>query len=660
MRSAFLNSYLFLIIMAGTATGQKFDTGGNGALHGDYFVREILIAGQNAGGSITSAMSTMGLVTFDGAGNFRFAGSSSGNASGGTVFAASSTGKYGVGGNGLMYVQSLLDSTQYAYGGVAGIGPGAFVASAVEGANVDLMVAIPAGSAVNATAFQGKYSAGYIAFPNADVTSVREASLSLTADGQGGLTLVNVMGSAQNLGGGPLSQVISGMPYTLAGEGSGTLSFGPVSSAQVLSGSMNFYLSADGNLFLAGTPGGYDLIVGMRSLTGVATAASWSGEYFTGALEDSVAGTGAAATHQLDAFYGSWNANGQGVSIAHDRFQSLLPQQQVFDYTFDSVSQVQTNGTAAPGDVPYKFTLGAGGKAFLGVGTGGVYSLMVGLETAQYSGTGVYLNPLGVVNAGSFAPITNPIAPGEIVTLYGSGLASSTASASALPLPTSLAGVQVTINGQAVPLFYVTPGQIALLVPQAVSPANGVANATVQVTNNGVKSNAVTVYTNYTSPGVFSAGGNAIGLAAAQHGDYSLITASSPAKIGEAIVLYGTGLGAVSVSVADGFPAPSKPLATTTDTDYVYLGGMQQSLLFNGLTPGLAGLFQLNTRVVSGTPSGTVFADISTPDAYTSEASLAVGGTVSAQARVQALRVRPASGKPGLTERAPRVPDENR
>jgi uncharacterized protein (TIGR03437 family) len=86
---------------------------------------------------------------------------------------------------------------------------------------------------------------------------------------------------------------------------------------------------------------------------------------------------------------------------------------------------------------------------------------MVGFGTPKFSGSGVYLNPIGVVNAASFAPITNPIAPGEVITLFGSGLAASSVNASSVPLPTTLGNTQVNINGIAAPLYYVTPTQIA-------------------------------------------------------------------------------------------------------------------------------------------------------------------------------------------------------
>ena len=638
MRTVITVSFLLSI----SAFGQTFDTSNNAALTGDYFVREVLITGQNTDGTIASAKSAIGLATFDGKGGYRFTGSNG----------VAITGVYGVGTNGLLYVQSIADSTQNAYGGLAAIGPSAFVASATEGTTADLIVAIPAGVSATNASLKGNYSAGYVSFPGNTVAMVREASVNLTADGSGNLSSVAVSGAALNLGGTTVSQTITGGTYTLSGEGIGTVNLGSASTTQLLSGSMNLYLSSDGNLFIAGTPGGTDLIVGVKGLTATATNVTWNNLYFTGAFEDAVT-NGQKPVHAIDAFYGSWNANGAGVSITHDRFQSLAAPQQVFDFTFDSNWSVGPAGTATPSGAPYNIVLGASGQAFIGTGNNGLFSLLVGFAAPKFTGAGVYLNPLGVVNAASFAPITNPIAPGELIALFGTGLSTGNASASALPLPTTLGGVQVTINGRAAPLVYVTPGQIVAQVPRAITPANQVPNATIQVINNNVKSNPVTVYTNYTSPGIFAYGGNGVGFAAAQRQDFTVITASNAAKIGETIVLYASGLGAVSPTVGDGAAAPSTvPLAATIDKDIVYLGAPQKgNVAFNGLTPGLAGLYQLNTTILPGTPTGIVLADISTPDAYTSQTTIAVAGASANAVRPQGLLERPAARRAGLPER---------
>src|ERR1022692_2754223 len=158
--------YLFIpaivcLVNAIPAAAQSFDNSGNGTLKGDYFVREILIAGQNAIGAIPSAGSVMGIATFDGAGNYTFKGQGTSTAALGTVTAETLTGTYQASASGLFVMTSLIDQTDICYGGIAAIGPSAFVASATEGTNVDMLVAIPAGKSVTAASFNGAYTAAY-------------------------------------------------------------------------------------------------------------------------------------------------------------------------------------------------------------------------------------------------------------------------------------------------------------------------------------------------------------------------------------------------------------------------------------------------------------------------------------------------------------------
>lgn len=609
---------------------QSFDTSNNAAIKGAYFVREVLM---NSTGSANSGSSAMGVATFDGNGNYTFAPTSG----------QSVSGTYGVGANGLMYVQSFVDNTQYAFGGISAIGPDAFIASATEGSSADIIVAIPAGSSASVSSLNGNYSAAYIGFGNSNASQVREGLLSFAANGSGGLTSATVAGTALNLGGSATMQTISGGTYSLSGQGSGSLNLGTASSTQILSGTMTFFISADGNLFLAGTPGGLDFMVGAKAFSGQAGNANWNNVYYIGGFEDFVSN----GSQALDAFYGSWNANGQGSSIVHERYQEITD---VFDYTFSSTDTVASNATSLPGDIPYQITLAAGGQVFIATGTQGLYSMMIGFAAPQVSGSGVFLNPMGVVNAANYAPITNPIAPQEIVSLFGSGLASSTMQAASLPLSTSLGGVQVTVNGEAAPLVYVSATQITFIVPQDVTPGNGVNQATIQVNNNGTLSNTSTVYTNYTAPGMFAAGAGGTGPAAAQVNN-GPVTPTNGINVGATVTVYATGLGTVTPTVADGAAAPSNPPATTDDTDYLYIGGQQENVAFNGLAPGFAALFQVNEVVATGTPAGTDYADISTPDAYTSEATLAIGATNSLKARERA-RKSVAARRPGLIRRA--------
>jgi uncharacterized protein (TIGR03437 family) len=214
-----------------------------------------------------------------------------------------------------------------------------------------------------------------------------------------------------------------------------------------------------------------------------------------------------------------------------------------------------------------------------------------------------------------------------------------------------LGGVTVTINGIAAPLDYVSPTQIIALVPSSISPDNNVSYATIQVTNNNIASNPVTVYVNNTAPGVF-ANPVGVGVAAAQHGGGSDITSSSPASIGEEIAVYVGGLGPVDPPVVpDGAAAPLSPLSITTDRNIQVDFGNPQApnpVVFAGLTPNEAGLYQINVVIPSGTPSSVYF-DVETIDGYTSEATLSVAGTTGSaeEESVQSAR------QPVIRRRAP-------
>src|ERR1043166_4588123 len=78
------------------------------------------------------------------------------------------------------------------------------------------------------------------------------------------------------------------------------------------------------------------------------------------------------------------------------------------------------------------------------------------------------INPGGIVNIAGFQA---PVAPGSAIAILGSNLAAAPAAATALPLPATLGGVSVVVNGTiAAPLFYVSPAQISAQLPFEVPP----------------------------------------------------------------------------------------------------------------------------------------------------------------------------------------------
>src|SRR4029077_8751207 len=137
------------------------------------------------------------------------------------------------------------------------------------------------------------------------------------------------------------------------------------------------------------------------------------------------------------------------------------------DLTYRDAYTVKADGTYST--TAMRYVAGAGGTVRIGSGIGPFLGLNVAVAAPNLSGQGVFLNPVGVVNAASSAPFTAGIAPGELLTLYGTNLSTDTQIAATVPFPTMLAGVQVMMNGIAAPIYVVSPGQISAIVPYGVT-----------------------------------------------------------------------------------------------------------------------------------------------------------------------------------------------
>jgi uncharacterized protein (TIGR03437 family) len=224
--------------------------------------------------------------------------------------------------------------------------------------------------------------------------------------------------------------------------------------------------------------------------------------------------------------------------------------------------------------------------------------------------------PNGIVNGATFAQ--GSIAPGSIASIFGSNLAGSLATASTVPLSTALADVTVTINGQPAPLYFVSPdqagtpgsAQINIQIPYDVLPpgtTTGSVNVTVNRTAAG-SSQPATVQIAPLAPGILQASGHAIainnadGTLAAAPGSIPGLTTHA-ATAGDVLILYATGLGAVTPAVANGADSHDQ-LRTTTVTPVILIGGVQAQVLFSGLTPQFTGVNQVNIVVPSGVTAG--------------------------------------------------------
>jgi uncharacterized protein (TIGR03437 family) len=199
-----------------------------------------------------------------------------------------------------------------------------------------------------------------------------------------------------------------------------------------------------------------------------------------------------------------------------------------------------------------------------------------------------------VVNAASFAA---HVSPGALATIFGSNFLGSGQSAIAsLPLPDGLGGVSVSVNGQAAPLLYISADQINFQVPWETTAGSG----KVTVSSSAFASGAVDVSVLAAAPGLFFQGSHAI----VQNSDFSLNSSSDPAKVGDTILAYLTGAGAVSPAVADGQPAGSNPLSLVTPTVTATIDAVAAPVSFAGLAPDFVGLWQVNVVVPAGLSQG--------------------------------------------------------
>jgi uncharacterized protein (TIGR03437 family) len=142
---------------------------------------------------------------------------------------------------------------------------------------------------------------------------------------------------------------------------------------------------------------------------------------------------------------------------------------------------------------------------------------------------------------------------------------------------------QVLLAGQAIPIYYASAGQIDALIPYGLTT-----NSTLQVvvSQGGAYSTPQPLTLADGSPAIFSNG--------------QAIAGPSPAGAGDVLVLFCNGLGAVNQPIDANSLAPGSPLADTTNPVTVTIEGIQAQVLFAGLAPGFAGLYQINIQLPPG------------------------------------------------------------
>lgn len=227
----------------------------------------------------------------------------------------------------------------------------------------------------------------------------------------------------------------------------------------------------------------------------------------------------------------------------------------------------------------------------------------------------------GVVSAASYA--SDAIAPGELVTIFGTNIgpvnpAPMNIVNGYVSTSTAPASVSVTVDGQNAPIVYASQNQVNIQVPYEVTTG---ANKNLVVTNGANPAASTKVTINATAPGIFTFNGSGTGQAAALNynsttGAYSLNSSTTPANIGDIVILYLTGEGNYNPALLTGavltntgfiIPTSMSPLPQLNPLPTVTIGGVDASsgVSYAGPVPGgMLGQLQINVTVPTGSATG--------------------------------------------------------
>ena len=267
--------------------------------------------------------------------------------------------------------------------------------------------------------------------------------------------------------------------------------------------------------------------------------------------------------------------------------------------TFSQVSSGGVNTALLAGtptaDGPYSFTV----QVTDSVGATASIPFSITIDPANT----IMIYSSGIVNSANY--LGGSVAPGELVTIFGTGMGPVTLANLQLDnagnVATTLAGVQVLFDGRAAPLIYVSSTQLSAVVPYEVS---GQTSTQVQVTYQGQTSNTVAVPVANGAPGIYTLNASGSGGGAVLNVNGTVNSASNPTQPGSYVFVYATGEGQTNPPGVDGalngFPAPI-PSQTVTAT----IGGVNTYVEYAGGVAGLvAGVIQVNLQIPQGVTPG--------------------------------------------------------
>ena len=281
------------------------------------------------------------------------------------------------------------------------------------------------------------------------------------------------------------------------------------------------------------------------------------------------------------------------------------------------VGQQSPSGTAPNWDTPDGLATAEGLYSPIGIYIDRQDTLYVG-DAGNYRVV-QFLKAVSVVNAATYQASV-PVAQGALASLFGSGLASDTATISATTWPRTVVNRQVVINDQLqAPIYYAGPTQFNFQVPS--NAPLGTDRIAVRTADTGELVAGGSLLISAAAPGIFTTNQSGTGQAAVVNQDNTINSSSNPAPVGSTVVLYGTGQGQVSPSVPDGTAAPGPPglaqtVAVPTSNGTTCLNTQPSmcvaigsagfgNVVYSGLAPGYIGLWQINVTIPQGTAPGS-------------------------------------------------------
>ncbi|MGD1095325.1 MAG: SBBP repeat-containing protein [Bryobacteraceae bacterium] len=321
-----------------------------------------------------------------------------------------------------------------------------------------------------------------------------------------------------------------------------------------------------------------------------------------------------------DAFIAKLNPSGTAMVWA--TFLGGTGNDQAKTIAVDLAGNVWASGTTASADFPSSSGFPGGSEFLAELNPSGSALTFAARFPSDTVGTGLGIDSSGVVHAAgdtgivstitpgqSFVPrvfglsnsaggaLAGRLAPGELITIYGSQIGPSTPVSSNVNssgfLPTTLGGVQVTIDGVAVPLLYVSATQINAVAPlELLSPGS----TELQVTVNDTRLPALPLAIDPAIPQVFR---NTDGSALAVNDDGTINSAAHPAKVGSLVAIWATGTGVGPYAGADG-QVQSSPQVFCGCVVNDVATGKEVATPYDGAAPGLVtGVVQINFQATS-------------------------------------------------------------